>query len=104
MADFLTANPRDVIVLGLSNINCGDKATARQQLLQLLAQSPLYQHLATQIVGANTTLGELVDSNQRAVLLFYDQWVTPTGYTVGSKVGRARLPVVPPAVRPCGLS
>lgn len=35
MADFLAANPRDVIVIGMSNINCGDKEEARQQLLQV---------------------------------------------------------------------
>eukprot|EP00878_Enallax_costatus_P015142 GHUV01015854.1.p1 GENE.GHUV01015854.1~~GHUV01015854.1.p1 ORF type:complete len:247 (+),score=76.13 GHUV01015854.1:631-1371(+) len=49
MADFLAANPRDVIVLGLSNINCGDVPTAQMQLLGLLAQSPLYKYLATQV-------------------------------------------------------
>jgi hypothetical protein len=35
MADFLAANPRDVIVIGMSNINCGDKELTRQQLLQV---------------------------------------------------------------------
>ena len=35
MAEFLAANPRDVIVIGMSNINCGDKEEARQQLLQV---------------------------------------------------------------------
>lgn len=49
MADFLTQNPQDVIVLGLSNIECGDVPTARTQLLGLLAQSPLYKYLATQV-------------------------------------------------------
>jgi hypothetical protein len=35
MAEFLAANPRDVIVIGMSNINCGDKEQTRQQLLQV---------------------------------------------------------------------
>jgi hypothetical protein len=35
MAEFLAANPRDVIVIGMSNINCGDKDLTRQQLLQV---------------------------------------------------------------------
>lgn len=85
MADFLAANPRDVIVIGMSNINCGDKEEARQQLLQVLAASPLYDHLATTVVTPNTTLGQLVDSKQRALLLFYDQWTSPSGFKVGSK-------------------
>lgn len=39
-----------------------------------------------QAVGPNTRLGELINSNQRAVVVFYDQWVTPNGYTIGGKV------------------
>lgn len=39
-----------------------------------------------QVVTDTTTLGDLVQSNQRVVMLFYDQWKTPTGYTIGSKV------------------
>jgi len=39
-----------------------------------------------QPVGPNTKLGELVDSNQRAIFLFYDEWVTPAGHRVGGKV------------------
>jgi hypothetical protein len=42
--------------------------------------------LPLQVVGPATTIGELVDSNQRAVFLFYDEWKTPTGYQMGSKV------------------
>lgn len=42
--------------------------------------------LHLQPIGPNTLLGELVDSNQRAVLVFYDEWTTPTGHTVGGKV------------------
>lgn len=42
--------------------------------------------LPYQAITATTTLNDLVSSNQRAVLVFYDQWVTPTGHTVGSKV------------------
>jgi hypothetical protein len=41
----------------------------------------------TQPVGADTLLGELVDRNQRALFLFYDEWVTPSGYKIGGKVG-----------------
>lgn len=51
MADFLAANPREVIVIGLSNINCGDKAAARQELLGALAKSPLLNYLAVQVGG-----------------------------------------------------
>lgn len=39
-----------------------------------------------QAVGPNTRLGDLVDSNQRAIIVFYDEWVTPHGYTIGGKV------------------
>jgi hypothetical protein len=28
----------------------------------------------------------LVDSKQRALLLFYDQWTSPSGFKVGGKV------------------
>lgn len=49
MADFLAANPRDVIVIGLSNINCGDKNAARRELLGALASSPLVKYLALQV-------------------------------------------------------
>jgi hypothetical protein len=52
----------------------------------VLASSPLYDHLATTVVSANTTLGQLVDSKQRVLLLFYDQWTSPAGFKVGSKV------------------
>jgi hypothetical protein len=86
MAEFLAGSPRDVIVIGMSNINCGDKDLTRQQLLQVLAASPLNNYLATTVVSANTTLGQLVDSKQRALLLFYDQWTSPNGFKVGSKV------------------
>jgi hypothetical protein len=54
--------------------------------LQVLAASPLSDYLATTAVTANTTLGQLVDSKQRALLLFYDQWTSPSGFKVGSKV------------------
>lgn len=60
-------------------------------LLQVLAASPLYDHLATTVVTPNTTLGQLVDSKQRALLLFYDQWTSPSGFKVGSKVRRGQL-------------
>jgi hypothetical protein len=50
---------------------------------------------ALQPVGPNTLLGELVDRNQRALFLFYDEWVTPSGYTVGGKVGTASIWQVP---------
>lgn len=85
MADFLTSNPSEVLVIGLSNINCGDKDAARQQLLGILAASSLLKFAALQPVGPNTKLGELVDSNQRAIFLFYDEWVTPAGHRVGGK-------------------
>eukprot|EP00775_Hariotina_reticulata_P006267 gene6267-6505_t len=75
MGDFLAANPRELIVIGLSNIQCGDKSAARQSLLATLAASPLHAHLATQ----------LVDSKQRVVLLFYDAWTSTAGWTVGTK-------------------
>lgn len=39
-----------------------------------------------QPIGPTTTLGDLVERNQRAILLFYDEWVTPSGYKVGGKV------------------
>eukprot|EP00879_Flechtneria_rotunda_P029878 GHRR01032341.1.p1 GENE.GHRR01032341.1~~GHRR01032341.1.p1 ORF type:complete len:385 (+),score=177.48 GHRR01032341.1:385-1539(+) len=86
MADFLMAHPHDLIVLGMSNINCGDKAAARQQLLSMLAGSALNKLMATQVIQPSTTLSELVDSNQRVVLLFYDQWTTAVGYQVGNKM------------------
>ena len=52
---------------------------------------------AVQVIGATTLLGDLVSSNQRAVFLFYDEWTTPAGYTIGGKVRlcgspRCRLP------------
>jgi hypothetical protein len=40
------------------------------------------------VVTPNTTLGQLVDSKQRALLLFYDQWTSPAGFRVGSKVSK----------------
>ena len=49
MADFLAANPRDVIIIGLSNIQCGDKVAARRELLGVLAASPLLQYVAVQV-------------------------------------------------------
>lgn len=51
MADFLAANPREVIVIGLSNINCGDKNAARRELIGALAKSPLLNYLALQVGG-----------------------------------------------------
>ncbi|KAF8065807.1 hypothetical protein HT031_002867 [Scenedesmus sp. PABB004] len=105
MAEFLAANPRDVLLIGLSNINCGDKAAARRSILAALAASPLRAHVATQVVGAATTLGELVESGQRAVLLFYDAWASEQGHTVGNQA-RERRRAPPwrrgPAGRPGG--
>jgi hypothetical protein len=49
MGEFLAANRRELIVIGLSNIECGDKSAARQSLLGTLAASPLYAYLATQV-------------------------------------------------------
>jgi len=49
MADFLTSNPSEVLVIGLSNINCGDKDAARQQLLGILAASSLLKFAALQV-------------------------------------------------------
>lgn len=49
MADFLAANPREVIIIGLSNIACGDKVAARRELLGALAKSPLANYLALQV-------------------------------------------------------
>lgn len=49
MADFLAANPREVLVIGLSNINCGDKNEGRQQLLGVLAASPLLNYISLQV-------------------------------------------------------
>lgn len=71
MADFLAANPRDVIVLGLSNINCGDVPTARTQLLGLLAQSPLYKYLATQVgwIGERQVVLTCICSSQECTLI-----------------------------------
>lgn len=51
MADFLAANPREAIVIGLSNINCGDKNAARRELIGALAKSPLLNYLAVQVGG-----------------------------------------------------
>lgn len=56
MADFLAANPREVIVIGLSNINCGDKESARKELLGVLASSPLLSYVSLQVrrcIGCN---------------------------------------------------
>jgi hypothetical protein len=49
MADFLAANPREVIVIGMSNINCGDKESARRGLLGVLATSPLLSYVSVQV-------------------------------------------------------
>jgi hypothetical protein len=49
MADFLAANPREVIVIGMSNINCGDKESARRELLGVLAASPLLSYVSLQV-------------------------------------------------------
>jgi hypothetical protein len=92
MGDFLAANPTEVLVLGMSNVNCGSAnggvAAARAELLAALAQSSLNQYLASSVVGPDTTLGQLVDSGQRALLVFYDQWGNAAGHTVGDKVRR----------------
>lgn len=53
MADFLAANPREVIVIGMSNINCGDKESARKELLGVLATSPLINHVSVQVGQRN---------------------------------------------------
>lgn len=49
MGDFLAANPREVLVIGLSNVNCGDKEQARQQVLAALAASPLAKFFAVAV-------------------------------------------------------
>lgn len=53
---------------------------------------------STQAVSASTTLGQLVDSSQRAVFVFYDEWTTSGGgHAVGGKV--RECPVPPPSSR-----
>lgn len=105
MGDFLTANPTEVLVLGMSNVNCGSAnggvAGARAELLGALAQSSLNQYLPSSAVGPDTTLGQLVDSGQRALLVFYDQWGNTAGHTVGDKVRAVRWHVLSSAETSC---
>lgn len=62
------------------------------------AQSFRIYYWCVQVVTGSTSLGDLVDAGQRAVMLFYDQWTTSTGYTVGSKVN-----VLQPGETQCAL-
>jgi hypothetical protein len=94
IGDFLKNNPNEVVLVGFSNIGQAfkvlssgvpDKAATEAAVLKLLESSSLFPYVTTTALEGNATLQDLINSNQRAVMMFYSDWSSPP-HTSGTKV------------------